>query len=220
MFEVRDGYSQRYWGIELAATKRMSDRWMMRVGWATNDHREYFDNADALADATPTVPSAALPLNGPGKDGGLVVTQTAGSGKGNIYMALPKYQFILTGAYQMKWDINFGLNYVMRQGYATPFYQANAPGSADTLSPTGKGVILIADAGDYRLPNVHSADFRVNKAVRIKSFTANFDVDVFNMFNTATTLAKQLDLSVPASFNAVREIMNPRIIRLGLRVQF
>ena len=72
-------------------------------------------------------------------------------------MVLPKYQFILTGAYQVKWDINFGLNYVMRQGYATPFFQSQAPGSADTLSPTGKSVLLVDDAGDYRLPNVHSS---------------------------------------------------------------
>ena len=56
-----------------------------------------------------------------------------GSGKGNFYLVLPKYQFILTGAYKAKWDINVGLNYVMRQGYATPFYRSQAPGSGDAL---------------------------------------------------------------------------------------
>jgi carboxypeptidase family protein/TonB-dependent receptor-like protein len=219
LFEVRDGYSQKYWGIELAATKRLADRWMARVGWSTNNHREYFDSLDAVADPTPTVPQASAPLQGPNKDGGLVVTQTSGSGKGNIYLVLPKYQFILTGAYQAKWDINVGLNYVMRQGYATPFYRSQAPGSADDLNGAGKSVLLIPDAGDYRLPNVHSIDFRVNKAIRIKNFTTNFDVDVFNLFNQATTLAKQIDLRL-GSFNAVREIMNPRIIRVGIRVGF
>jgi hypothetical protein len=188
------------------------------MGWSTNDHREYFDSLDAVADPTPTLPSSSLLLNGPSKDGGLVVTNPGGSGKPNYYVVLPKYQYVLTGAYQAKWDINLGLNYVMRQGYATPFYRGAAPGSRDALSSSKN--VLVVDAGDYRLPNVHSIDFRVNKAVHIKQFTANFDVDVFNLFNQATVLEKQINLSVPASLNAVREIMNPRIIRLGIRVGF
>ena len=84
------------------------------------------------------MPQAAAPLNGPNKDGGLVVTQTSGSGKGNIYLVLQKYQFILTGAYQAKWDINLGLNWVMRQGYALPYYRSQAPGSAGSRVVCGK----------------------------------------------------------------------------------
>ena len=40
----RDGYHQRYWGVEVSATKRLSNRWMARVGFSTNDHRQYWDN--------------------------------------------------------------------------------------------------------------------------------------------------------------------------------
>ncbi|MBA2303160.1 MAG: hypothetical protein H0W08_11055 [Acidobacteria bacterium] len=65
-FRNRDGYSQRYLGFELAATKRLSNRWMARVGFSTNSHREYFDSPAAMTDPTPTPGS-------PNIDGGRVV---------------------------------------------------------------------------------------------------------------------------------------------------
>jgi hypothetical protein len=218
--EVRNGYSQRYLGFEVAATKRMSDNWMMRVGYSTNRHQEYFDSIDAMADPTPTLPTAALPLNGPNKDGGVVVLPTSGSGKGNIYLAAPKYQYIMNAAYQAKWNITVGMNYVFRQGYALPYYQGSAAGSADDLASQGKSVLLVPDVDDYRLPNVHSLDGRISWAWRYRArYGVNLDLDIFNMFNNSTVLGRQINRAT-TGFNQAREIMNPRIIRLGARFNF
>ena len=41
VYETRSDYYQRYLGFEVSATKRMADHWMMRLGFSTNDHREY-----------------------------------------------------------------------------------------------------------------------------------------------------------------------------------
>jgi hypothetical protein len=215
--ETRPGYSQRYWGFELAATKRMSDRWMARVGWSTNDHREYFDGNEAFADPTPGVPSAGT-LNGPNKDGGLVMTQSTNSGKTGIYLVLPKYQFIATGAYETKWNVLLGMNYLMRQGYSTPYYQSSVTGSSDDLSGR-KTVLLVDDVGEFRLPSVHSFDARVSYALRFNRANVHIDWDIFNLFNSATPLQRVLDVN-SASFDQVREIMNPRIFRIGARVTF
>jgi hypothetical protein len=209
--EKRNGYSQRYWGLELAATKRMSDNWMMRMAWSTSDHREYFDGPDAKGDPTPS-------LTNPNKDGGLVMRQTGGSGKSAIFMVLPKYQFITSAAYQMKFNILVGMNYLFRQGYAQPFHRTQVAGSSDDLSGS-KTVLLVDDVGDYRLPNVHSLDGRVSWALNLQRARVHFDLDAFNLFNTATTLGKVYDVRV-ATFNQVREIMNPRILRLGARITF
>ena len=46
-FRNRPGYHQRYLGFEVQATKRMANRWMGRVGFSTNSHREFFDNPSA-----------------------------------------------------------------------------------------------------------------------------------------------------------------------------
>jgi hypothetical protein len=212
LYEKRNGYHQRYWGLEIAATKRMSNNWMMRAGWSTNDHREYFDSLDAKAEPTST-------LANPNKDGGLVMTATGGSGKSGIYMVLPKYQFILTSAYQARWGINLGLNYLFRQGYSTPYYRERTPGSADDLAPVGKSVLLVSDVGDYRLPNVHSVDARVSKSLRAGRVNANLDLDIFNVFNTSTVLGREYNLRL-TTFNQVKEIMNPRVVRFGVRVGF
>ena len=163
---------------------------------------------------------ATLPLNGPNKDGGLVVLPTSGSGKGNIYLVLPKYQYIMNAAYQAKWNINVGMNYIFRQGYATPFYQGACPRRSMT-SRGGKSVLLVPDVGDYRLPNVHSLDGRLGWAWRYKGrYGVNLDLDIFNMFNNSTVLGRQ-HRHVPATgFNQAREIMNPRIFRLGARFNF
>jgi len=215
--ETRPGYSQKYWGLELAATKRMSDRWMARVGWSTNDHREYFDGPEAFADPTPGVPSAGT-LNGPNKDGGLVMTQSTNSGKTGIYLVLPKYQFITTAAYETKWNLLLGMNYLMRQGFSTPYFQSSVAGSSDDLSGR-KTVLLVDDVGGFRLPTVHSFDSRVSYAIRFNRANIHVDWDIFNLFNSATELQRVLDIN-SGSFNQVREIMNPRIMRLGARITF
>jgi hypothetical protein len=44
-------------------------------------------------------------------------------------------------------------------------------------------------------------------------------MDFFNLFNSATVLGRQYDLA-STTFNEVQEIMNPRIIRFGVRVGF
>jgi hypothetical protein len=217
----REGYHQRYWGFELSATKRLSNRWMARVGFSTNDHREYFDGPDAIQDPTPQLlpGPAPLPLNAyPNSDGGPVLTQTSGSGKGGIFMVSPRYQLSATGMYSAGWGINLGANLVSRQGYAMPYQLTQV----DTFDPLGnlKTVIVVPDTvGDHRLSAVTSLDLRIGKEFGWNRARLNLDFDVFNALNANTVLARQYDLSLESA-NDVREIMNPRVLRLGARFSF
>lgn len=206
----RDGYTQRYHGFEFAATKRMANNWMARFGFSMNDHREYFDGVNSLGDPTPT-------LANPNKDGGQVMRATGGSGKSGIYMLLPKYQFILNGAYQAKWGINLAANLVNRQGYSMP-YNRNLVATGDPLG-SNKTLLLVKDVADYRLPAVTSLDFRVGKEFTYKQTRLNLDLDIFNLTNSATVLGRQYNLRLSTADN-VLEIMNPRILRLGVRFAF
>jgi hypothetical protein len=183
---------------------------MARAGFSTNDHREYFSGLEAMLDPTPTP-------DHPNKNGGLVVTQTSGSGKSNVYLVLPKYQFILTSQYQARYGINLGLNYSYRQGFAEPYFRSSTPGSADALEPSGKSVLVVNDLGAYRLPNVHSLDMRIGKRVMYNKNTVDFDLDIFNLFNISTLLGKQFDIS-KLTFNLPLDVMNPRVIRFGIRI--
>ena len=214
-YTSREGYHQRYWGIEVMATKRLSNRWMARLGFSTNDHREYFDNPDtAIQDPTP---GTSTPL----VDGGLVVRASGGSGKSGIYQLLPKYQFIANGLYQAPYGIDLAFNMVMRQGFGQPWYQDRVSTPGDYFS-SRKTVLLITDIGENRLPAVTSLDFRVGKVFTIDRANINIDLDFFNLFNAGTVLGRQYNkrLTGATGFNQVLEIMNPRILRLGLRVNF
>jgi hypothetical protein len=219
VYETRDGYTQQYWGLELAATKRMSNNWMMRAGFSTGEHTESFSGPAAQFDPTATLPLAAAPLASPNVNGGLVLTQTSGSGKGNVFLVAPKYQFILTSAYQARYGINLGMNYVARQGYATPYYLGEHPGTEDDLNPSGRNILLSSNVDDARLPMVHSFDARLSKTVTVNRLTADLDLDFFNLFNSATILGRQFDLNASTADRPL-EIMNPRVIRLGVRLRF
>jgi hypothetical protein len=102
----RQGYHQRYWGLEVMAHKRLSRRWMGRFGFSTHDWRESFDNPSlSILDPTraPSPDLPARPFAGPDIDGGPVVRRSDGSGKSNIYLVAPSYQVVANGLYQGPW---------------------------------------------------------------------------------------------------------------------
>jgi hypothetical protein len=216
VYETRSGYYQRDLGFEIAATKRMADRWMMRVGWSTNDHREYLKGPGAVEDPTPQFTTTDAY---PNVDGGQVMVPSTGSGKSSIYLALPKYQLIANGAYQANWGVTFAGSYLMRQGFSAPYFiLSDTDGAGDAIVPE-KNVLLVTDVGKNRLPTVHTFDARVSKNFTRRRFNVNLDFDVFNLFNSSKVLGRDYDLA-SSGFDQVREIVNPRILRLGVRFGF
>jgi hypothetical protein len=212
-YEWRKDYHQRFLGFEASAVKRMSNKWMARFGFSTNSHREYFDSPDAIEDPTPSPAS-------PNIDGGIVVTQTGGSGKSNIYMVLPQYQVTANGMYQGPWGVNFGANWNLRQGYAIPYFRSNVATGDPLLN--AKSVLVVDDVTRFRLPKASLLDARVEKAFKVRNVNMMLDLDVFNITNSATVLGRQYDLrrTGPTGYNQILEVMNPRILRLGARLNF
>jgi len=221
-YSTREGYYQRYWGFEAQAVKRMADRWMARIAFSTNDHREYFPDAStSIEDPTPN-PGNNGNSNFTGyskRNGGLVVNDSTGIGKSDVYLVQPKYQLIANGAYQAPYGIMLAANMVTRQGYGMPFYALT-----DTSDPAAaqKEVLVVQDVDDFRLPAVTSLDFRVGKEFAFQRTRLNVDFDVFNLTNQGTVLRRQYDITLtgPTGANQVLEIMNPRILRVGLRLNF
>jgi hypothetical protein len=222
----RDGYHQQFVGFELSATKRMSNHWMARFGFSTNSHTEHFDDpSTSIEDPTPLCSSTPALNTYDAQcvalvDGGQVVRQTGGSGKSQIFVALPRYQMIANGMYEARWGINFGGNLVARQGYSQPFYRSQVV-TTDALS-NRKTVLLNRDLDNNRLPLVTSFDGRVEKAFTFGKTKLAVDFDLFNLFNSDVILGKTYDarLTGALGFDQIREIMQPRILRLGVRLNF
>jgi hypothetical protein len=210
----RPGYHRSFQGFELAATKRLADRWMARFGFSWNDEREHFtDPSLSIQDPTPI-------RQAPLVDGGAVIRPTSGSGKSQVYLIVPKYQFIANGFWQGPWDVGIGANLVTRQGYGKP-YHVNDVLTNDPVRAF-KDVLVVSDLDANRLPAVTSFDLRFQKLLRLRQSNIEFDVDIFNLFNAATVLGRQYDVEATGTrgFDSVLEIMNPRIVRLGMRVKF
>jgi hypothetical protein len=217
-YETQPGYHQRYLGLEASAVKRLSNRWMARFGFSTNDWREYFDDPSVSIEDPTRAPAAtpfgqAQPTAGPLQSGGLVVQP----GKSGIYLLPPQYQISANGSYQAPWGINLGANLVSRQGYGAPYFYRTS--THDPLIAK-KNVLLVNNIDDYRLPAVTSFDARVEKMFTFGKVNLAADFDVFNLFNAGTVLRRQYDASTGSAFDSVLEIMNPRIARVGVRVTF
>jgi hypothetical protein len=80
-YRNRPDYHQRFVGFELQATKRMSNKWMGRLGFSTNSHHEYFD------DPSTAVQDPTASTTWPNIAGGSYVTQTNGSGKSEPFFS-------------------------------------------------------------------------------------------------------------------------------------
>jgi hypothetical protein len=198
-------------GFEVQAVKRLSNRWMARVNFATNSHTETFGSDEAIHD-----PGASVAW--PNINGGAYVTGTAGSGKSEIYLILPKYQMSAQGLYQFAYGINVAGSLNLRQGYGMPFFEPVE--SADPALPEKR--VLLVDPEDNRLPTVALFDIRAEKAFTFGNRELTVSADLFNLFNSSTVLGRQYDVTATGNtgFNQPLEIMNPRLLRFGVRFAF
>ena len=210
-YRNRPGYNQQYLGFEMQATKRLSNRWMARVGFSTNQHTEHFGSDAALQDP-------GTSTTWPNIEGGAFVTGTSGSGKSEIYLILPRYQVTASGLYEVGWGVNVAGNLVAREGYGMPFFEPVE--SAAPILPEKR--VLLVDPRGSRLPGVTSLDLRAEKSLAFSSRQLVLTLDLFNVFNSATVLGRQYDVTATGNtgYNQPLEIMNPRLLRFGVRFQF
>jgi hypothetical protein len=210
-FRNRPDYHQTYIGFELQATKRLANRWMGRVAFSSNSHTEHFDGPAAIQDpgATTTWPNI---------QGGAYITSTTGSGKSEIYLILPRYQLAASGMYQMPWGINHAGNLVSREGFGKPYFETVE--SADPTLPEKR--VLLVNPRDQRLDAATTFDLRLEKAFHIGRNELSVSGDIFNLFNASTVLGRQYDVTATGTtgFDQPLEVMNPRILRLGVRWLF
>ena len=146
------------------------------------------------------------------------VTQTSGSGKSEIYLLLPRYQFSASGLYQLPPRHQCGGQPRGAAGLRQPFFHTTE--SSDPHSPEKR--VLLVDPNDQRLPAVVSFDARGEKAFTIQRSSSRSSLDVFNVMNSSTVLGRQYDVTATGTtgFNQPLEIMNPRLLRFGVRFSF
>jgi len=207
------GFSTQYHGIEVGLNKRLSNRWMSRVGFSYNDATEKFDGTEGLynTNGNPT-PTATEPL----KNGGQFAPQSGGSGSGTIYINA-KWQFNANAMYQGPWGIELSANVFGRQGYPFPIVRS---GTAAALGADSAVSVLVSPAIDtFRFPNLWNTDIRVARQFRTDRVNVRAIFDLFNVMNANTELVRVNNIT-STTFNALAQNLSPRIARVGLVVGF
>ncbi len=200
-----NGYYTDYHGLEVSAVKRLSNRWMGRVGFSLNNAREHYATAamyDTNGNPTRTVTEPLV-------DGGQFAPQSSGNGSGNVYINA-KWQFNANGFYQAPYGVELGASVFGRQGYPFPLFRTQALGA-----DSGLAVLVTPKIDTFRYDNVWDTDLRVARAFRMRAVSLRLIGDVFNAFNANTALVRNNNV-LSTSFNALAQNLSPRIFRAGL----
>jgi hypothetical protein len=216
----RDGYHIQNWNVDFTVTKRLSNRWMVRGGLTLQNNQEYFDDpSTALQDPTPRAVTTESPLFIPASaafDGGVIVNSIGGGAgaRGDVFMQA-KWSYNAMALYQLPWGVSVSGTVYGRQGYPRVEYVSVNRGALGTATQ----VLLNPDVDASRYESVNLVDLRVQKAFTMGGVNATFDFDLFNTFNENVVLQanRQSDSS---SFGQAREIVAPRVARVGLRIMF
>jgi hypothetical protein len=219
----RPDYHQTYNGLEVSALKRLKDKWQMRVSLTLQSWKEYYDGPGATQNPTPTdignydgqsnvgfgLYSA---LNGPGVQGGVVAPQSYGSSATSFANAT--WQVSASGLYQPGAGFELGASVLGRQGYPKALSVTN------TLGADGSVNELVGPLDLQRYDNVWDVDLRVAKNISLGgSARLSLTLDCFNLFNSDTILG-QIRQASSSNFGALYDVINPRILRYGVRLGF
>ncbi len=204
------GYFSSYNGIELGVIKRLSNKWMARVGFAFNNATEHFDDPNGMYDTNgnPTRTLTEQLING-----GQFAPQSGGSGAGSIYIN-GKWTINANAMYQAPYGIEVSGNVFGRQGYPYPLFRQVSLGSDSGLS-----VPVVPEVDTFRYANLWNTDLRAARQFKTDKVNLRAILDVFNAFNANTVLVRNNNI-LSTSFNAIAQNLSPRIFRVGVVVGF
>ncbi|MFQ6070628.1 MAG: carboxypeptidase regulatory-like domain-containing protein [Candidatus Aminicenantales bacterium] len=219
----RPDYYQDYAGIELRFNKRLSNKWMLNGSVTLQTERRFYGDEGYLN-----------PTNIWAYDG-RIYAPSMGGGSGKISMRVFSHWLVkLNGLYQLPWDINVSFDFNARQGHVLQesinFWFDEPPNTLE------RSVTVPVDYfGTRRLPSFWNLNFRIEKVLRLGDYGRIYIMlDIFNIFNLSTEnrrydhyhgrLYVYGDGSTSFWQNPtdglVNELLNPRVLRLGVRFQF
>lgn len=193
-------------GLELTFQKRMANRWSASFSYAYNNAVEHFDSPASYED--PTCVAATCPGSFQ------YAPVAAGSGIGNVYQN-SKWLLKGSGRVQLPYSVNFAISYLGRQGFPFPatILTPNRANSAGTAQ------VLLDPMGDVRYEKLQTVDLRLDRTFHFGQLTVIPAVDVFNLANTNTVQAKNIQQAA-SNANVVSGIIAPRVARFGVSVRW
>jgi len=197
----------RYMAVQLAMTKKFSDKWMADASFIYQDWNQFNDKEETFNltnydyfDGAPFAP----------QDTRESVDVFVNS----------RWQFKLAGMYQLPWNINISLALTAQEGYII----ANNQESSKKLKGGSYQFLYEPDRkfGDDRLPAFWTLNLGVEKRFPIDAdghTVATIFVDAYNLTNNDTVIARGAVFESD-TFGKVTRKLNPGIFQFGFRVKF
>ena len=218
----RPGATQRYYGIDFSVIKRLSKNWMMRGNFGWNSFKNHLQ-AESIQD-----PNNLWDLGG--QNCGSVPQSSclaAGWSSRNSVFLNGSWQFNVNALYQGPWGITVGANFFGRQGFPNPYY-VRVRGVEDAAGFNQTYFIQIDQIDTFRYDNVYQLDFRLAKTFNIGPVSVTPAAELFNATNNNTVLQRYQrvgdyrdgEFNQNDFFNDIIEVQSPRILRLGINVNF
>jgi hypothetical protein len=206
---------QTYKGIEVTATKRMSNRWMMLAGYTYGRTR--------ISGLSVNVDPNRL-INTEGPLTGQVQFQTFGTATVSGQLADRPHQFKLTGNYIVPfYDIELGANFNAASGIPMT-RQINTP-----LAVGGTTTVNVEEPASARLDTRYYMDLRVARAFRFGVRELLASVDFNNLSNTnvawdaralSGTLNFRQDGSPTGALNTLPQFLSPAAVYGPRNIRF
>jgi hypothetical protein len=127
------------------------------------------------------------------------------------------YAFRLSGSYIGPFDINVSGSFILNDGY--PYQSSYAV--TRTVFPTltrSSQTVRLTRRGDERLPDVAMFDLRISRAFRFGERRITPMMELFNLGNADTVVG--YNVNVGSSYLRPTEILSPRLLRLGISIDF
>jgi hypothetical protein len=211
-FFYNSDIEETYKGASLTFNKRLANRWMMRGNFTFSDWKSDVPSSETI-DYTRGLGSL---------QDGEVVLQGSGTGSGsfgNVYIN-SKYSYNVNGMYQVApdrpWGFNAAASLTGRDGYPIPYYVR--VGSRGEITGTANRNIQAVGNDQFRNTSIRTIDARLEKEFNFSDVGLTLGVDVFNVLNEGFVL--QRESRIYSQGNFAREVISPRIFRLGARVSF
>jgi len=197
----------RYLALQLAMTKKLSNKWMADASFMYQDWKQ-FNDTDEVLNMT----------NYNYFNGGPYWAHSL-RGASDVYVN-SRWQFKLSGLYQLPWGITVSSILSLQEGYILGNYVQSAKklkggGYQNLFDPSEK-------FGDNRLPAFWTLNLGLEKRFMIGSngrTSATIFVDAYNLTNNDTVLAKGAQIGTP-SFGLITNTLNPGLFQFGVRMNF
>lgn len=185
-----------YRGVEFTASKRFSRNWQMVAGLTLGRNKGGLPGGD---------------LNDPNNltfDRGIIGNDST-------------FGFRLSGSYRLPYEISLAGSLVANDGYpyVSTFNITRAAAARIGVPLTRSSqTVSLARRGEERLRNVTMADIRISRSFRFGDRRIVPQLDIFNISNAGTVVS--LQNAVGGTYLNPREILAPRIIRVGFSLNF